>query len=266
MGARPFVLLTNDDGVRSEPLLILAEMMREVADVAVVAPDRDQSAVSHMITLHRPVRAHDMGDGVWAVEGTPADCVYLAVHQLLERRPDFILSGINTGPNLGTDVHYSGTVSGAIEGTLMGLSAMALSMVSRSRPDYQHASKFARAMAMSLLADGGLPRGTTLNVNFPGGQPTEQQLTFLGHRAWDHSVDSRVDPRGRDYYWIGGDPKTHEDVPGSDASAVKNGRISVSPLMLDLTDRRFLKRSGVDVEGWQTCASVPSPEGWWLGD
>ena len=263
---RPLVLLTNDDGVRSPPMRVLAEAMAEVAEVVVVAPDRDQSAVSHMISLHRPIRAVEQEPGWWAVEGTPADCVYLGVHELLHRKPDFILSGINTGANLGTDVHYSGTVSGAIEGTLMGVSSMALSMVSRSRANYPNAARFARALTMAILADGGLPRSTTLNVNFPGGAPSTHQLTFLGHRAWEHTVHTRVDPRGRNYYWIGGDSLAQPDVAGSDATAVSEGVISVTPLMLDLTDRRFLGKAGYTLDGFEGAAAVPSPEGWWLGE
>ena len=263
---RPFILLSNDDGIHSEGIGALAEALSAVGAVAVVAPDREQSAASHKLSLHTPLRAHQVREGWWAVTGTPADCVYLALLALLDRRPDLVVSGINSGPNLGTDVHYSGTVAAAMEGTLLGVPGIAVSAVSRSEPDYAHGAQFTRRLVERVLAQQGLPKGVTLNVNVPRGKPTRYQKTFLGHRLYDHGVHTRTDPRGRPYYWIGGNPVPHDDEPGSDSAAVRSGVISVTALGLDITDVRHHRAMDLALEGYDSVDAVGPSDSFRLGE
>ena len=234
---RPLVLVTNDDGVLAPGIRALAEAAEALADVAVVGPDRNRSGVSHMISLLRPLRAQVVRPRWRAVDGSPADCVYLAVHQLLPRRPDLVLSGVNAGPNLSFDVHYSGTVGAAMEGTLLGVRSIAVSLTDTRKGSFDWAADFAVRVGRKVL-DDGLPPHTALNVNVPGGRPDAWQLTFLGHRLFKHSVQRRDDPRGAPYYWIGGTPDAPHDLPGSDCNAVAEGTISMTPLRTDLTAHR----------------------------
>lgn len=233
VSAAPLILVTNDDGIHARGLRVLAEALEGLGEVVVVAPDRNQSAVSHKITLHEPLRVESMGPDRHAVGGTPVDCVYLALHDLLPRPPALIVSGINAGPNLGFDVHYSGTVGGAVEGTLQGVASFAVSAIDR-HGDYTQAASFSRALAERVLASG-LPSGVTLNVNVPAGQPRKARLCPLGRRRYSHSVHRREDPRGGVYYWIGGAPTDEHEAPDSDCEAVRQGIIAVTPLQLDLT-------------------------------
>jgi 5'-nucleotidase len=232
------VLLTNDDGVHSRGLAALEQALEGLAEVCIVAPDTEQSAASHAISLHRPLRIQELGTRRWSVDGTPTDCVYVAVHHLLrDERPALVLSGINHGANLADDVTYSGTVAAAMEASLLGIPAAAFSLAVHDRHDFTHAQAFARALATAML-ERGLPRGVLLNVNFPRGPVKGFRVTCLGKRSYGSSVLENVDPRGRKYYWIGGSESRHENVPDSDCNAVfDDGLVSVTPLHLDLTER-----------------------------
>ena len=236
------ILVSNDDGVEASGLRALAEALLELGEVIVCAPDREQSATSRSISLHRPLRIEKLAPWEsdrgaierWSVDGTPTDAVYIGLNQVLkDRRPDLVASGINRGPNLANDVHYSGTVAAAMEGCAFGLPSFAVSLI-QSR-DYAHAARFAASLARQIGAHG-LPPGTLLNVNVPPGEPRGARITRIGKRSFRASVVEKLDPRGRAYYWIGGDEQAHEDVAGSDCNAVFDGRlISVTPLHLDLT-------------------------------
>jgi len=243
------ILLSNDDGVEAPGLRALAEALGELGTVIVCAPDREQSATSHSISLHRPLRIEEVppwgarGEiARYAVDGTPTDAVYLAVNHLLkDKPPDLIASGINRGPNLAQDVHYSGTVAAAREGAILGFRSFAVSLVGRGKLDYSHAARFACALAPQLLSRH-FPRGHLLNVNVPAGEPLGARATRLGKRSYSAAVVQKVDPRGRAYYWIGGDEQAHERVPGSDCDAVYDDRlISVTPLHLDLTEEALVE-------------------------
>ena len=236
------ILATNDDGVYSPGLTILAKALRALGDVWVVAPDREQSAVSHSLTLYRPLLVEEIMERVYTVNGTPTDCVNLAVHGVLPRRPDIIVSGINKGANLGDDVTYSGTVSAALEAAIMGIPAFAISMAARENFKFDTAAAFAVKLA-SLLADEGLKKDTLLNVNVPNVRPEGikgVRVTRQGRRVYSGSVLERIDPRGKKYYWIGGEIENWEEDPEADHTAVSDGYISVTPLKLDYTDHASL--------------------------
>jgi 5'-nucleotidase len=233
------ILVTNDDGLYAPGLQSLAAAAVALGEVAVVAPDRNQSGASHMISLHQPLRGHEVTAQRWVVQGSPADSVYLAIHELLPRRPDLVLSGINAGANLSFDVHYSGTVGSAMEGTLMGVPSIAVSLTDPEASDFEAAGRFAVRLAAHVL-EHGLPEDTMLNVNVPPGEADRYQMTFLGHRVFRHQVERRDDPRGAPYYWIGGRPTPARDLPGSDCNAVAAGWVSVTPLTVDATHRGML--------------------------
>ena len=232
------ILLSNDDGIASEGLTALQESLASLDDVWVIAPNRDQSAVSHSLTLHRPLRIEQRGPRAFAVDGTPTDCVNLALNGILQERPRLVISGINRGANLGDDITYSGTVSAAMEGTLLGVPAIAVSLVAEERFDFGPAAAFTRRLATLVLHDN-LPPDTLLNVNVPG-LPADQikgfALTRQGKRRYGDVVVEKVDPRGKKYYWIGGGPLDFVDAEGTDFSAVHRGLISITPLHLDLTN------------------------------
>jgi 5'-nucleotidase len=211
--------------------------LEPLGEVWVVAPDREQSAASHAISLHRPLRISRVRERWYAVDGTPADCAYLAINHLMkENRPRLLVSGINHGANLADDVTYSGTVAAAMEGCLLGVPAIAISLVARRQFDFQHAARFAHALVRAALE--APPRRMLLNVNVPGGvEPRGYRITKLGKRSYGYEVVENVDPRGRKYYWIGGSEFQHEDIPGSDCNVVlREQLISVTPLHLDLTE------------------------------
>jgi 5'-nucleotidase len=239
--SRPIVLIlvTNDDGIHSPGILTLAEALTAMGEVVVVAPDRERSAVGHSLTLHSPLRADEIRSGFFAVDGTPTDCVNLGIHGLLPRRPDLVVSGINRGGNLGDDITYSGTVSAAMEATLMGVPAFAVSLEGRSfqRDDFAEAGRCAAYLA-SLVLQQGLPTDTFLNVNVPPGVPAGFRLTRQGKRRYGEVVEEKIDPRGRKYYWIGGGELGFQDVEGTDFHAVQAGLVSITPLHLDLTNYR----------------------------
>lgn len=233
------ILVTNDDGIHAPGITILAETLTSCGNVAVVAPDRERSAVGHALTLHHPLRAERLGPNRFAVDGTPTDCVNLGIHSLLEFTPDLVVSGINRGANLGDDITYSGTVSAALEATLMGIPAIAVSLATAGAGDhYQAAAAFVVKLAGLALANG-LPRDTFLNVNVPDlpvDRLREPLVTSQGKRRYEGTIVDKVDPRGRNYYWIGTIDQKFLDIAGSDYAAVSRGHISVTPLHLDLTN------------------------------
>jgi 5'-nucleotidase len=233
------ILVTNDDGIHSPGLVALAERLARVARVVVVAPDRERSAVGHSLTLHSPLRAEEIRPGYFAVDGTPTDCVNLGIHGLFAGRPDLVVSGINKGGNMGDDITYSGTVSAAMEATLMGVPAFAVSLAGDAfaPADFAIAAEFSLSLARRIF-ERRLPPDTLLNVNVPPGNPAGVELTRQGKRTYSDMIVAKTDPRGRRYYWIGGGKLGFEDVPGTDFHAVHAGAISVTPLHLDLTNYR----------------------------
>ncbi|MGD8375777.1 MAG: 5'/3'-nucleotidase SurE [Acidobacteriota bacterium] len=240
------VLLSNDDGYDAPGLQALADALRPLGRVVVVAPDRNRSGSSHAMTLHHPVRVERMGEDRHRVDGTPTDCVNLGiVHLLREARPDLVVSGINCGYNLGDDVTYSGTVAAALEGLLLGVPAIAVSRSSSHPVDYGPAAALARRLAQQVLQHG-LPPDTLLNVNVPGGEDHPVRLTRQGRRVYGEGVEERQDPKGRTYYWIGGSPAGARPDSQSDLAAVERGETSVTPLHCDWTNHAALDR----IRGW----------------
>jgi 5'-nucleotidase len=241
------ILVTNDDGVHAPGLAALAAALEALGEVHVIAPDREQSAVGHALTLHRPLRVEQLGERRFAVNGTPSDCVNLGILGLLPEPPVLVVSGINHGSNLGDDVTYSGTVSAAMEGTLLGVASMAVSQAEPEPGGFEAAGEVARAVATRVLVEG-LPRQTLLNVNVPSGKPQGIRLARLGHRVYSAKAIREVDPRGRPYYWIGaGAPEWAEDE-GTDIAAVHAGWAAVTPLHLDLTHHGALR----GMAGWES--------------
>jgi 5'-nucleotidase len=247
---QPLILLSNDDGYHSEGIHVLSDALESLGEVWVVAPDRENSAVSHALTLSRPLRLTQLAERGFAVDGTPTDCVTLGVGQVLKgRAPDLVVSGINFGANMGDDVHYSGTVSAAFEAVILGVPAIAISQVIWHEFSFAFAGRFARLIASRVLARG-LPPGTLLNVNVPPNPPKGVRFTRLGKRTYTEGVVEDTDPRGRKCYWIGGGDPVWEDIPGTDFAAVGAGYISVSPLQLDMTDRDQLVRLESVAAAW----------------
>jgi 5'-nucleotidase len=235
----PIILVCNDDGVRSEGILALAEALRVLGTVYIVAPDRERSAASHALTLAHPLRYEKLGPRVYAVDGTPTDCVYLAVNGILKKKKIALLaSGINKGTNMGDDITYSGTVSAAMEGTILGIPSIAVSLASKKRSQFRDAAEFSLRVARKVLRHG-LPKDTLLNINLPN-IPKEEirgvRVTRQGKRIYENSIVTKKDPRGRKYYWIGGDNPSRVDIPGSDLEAVEQKFISVTPVHLDFTN------------------------------
>jgi 5'-nucleotidase len=247
--SKPQILVTNDDGVLAEGIIALREALKPLGEVTVVAPDREQSAASHAVTLRDPLRVTDIEPGVISVDGTPTDCVLLAVNGLLPRRPDYIFSGINHGPNMGEDVSYSGTVAAAIEGALCGIPSVAISVTTWRPRDFGATAQFAAVLA-GMVMERGIPNGSLLNVNVPY-VPREEirgvRITKLGTRLYRDALVKNVDPRGKVYYWIGGERPTWTPEENSDFNAVDEKMISITPIHLDLTDYRAI----VDMKDWK---------------
>jgi 5'-nucleotidase len=233
----PILLVTNDDGIHAAGLAALAQALDDLGDVYVLAPEREQSACGHALTLHRPLRIETMRERWYAVNGTPSDCVNLGVLGFLPERPVLIASGVNHGTNLGDDVTYSGTVSAAMEGILLGVPSIAVSLVPGG--DFAEAGRAARLVAARVLVEG-LPAKTLLNVNVPAEPPRGIRVTRLGHRVYSGKIVEQIDPRGRTHYWIGGGEPAWELLEGSDMKAVNEGFVSVTPVHLDLTSQRAL--------------------------
>jgi 5'-nucleotidase len=248
------LLCTNDDGILAAGLETLSRAAEPLGEVYVVAPDREQSATSHSLTLHHPLRPVQRGERRWQVDGTPTDCVMLAVEALLPERPDFVLSGVNHGHNMGEDVLYSGTVAAAMEGLSLGIPSIAVSFAGGDlRADTSKLAgqtELLSSLLKHLLSLTDFPRDTLFNVNLPPLPPAEVKgvkLTRLGRRVYSNSVTPMSDPWGRKIFWIGGGSAEWSGEPDSDFQAIRDGYISVTPLHLDLTHHGMLA----------------SPEGWW---
>ena len=238
----PRILVTNDDGIYSEGIQKLADALREVGEVIVVAPDREQSAASHALTLNRPLRLLKLKDNEYIVDGTPTDCVNLAVLNLLkDKRPDIVVSGINFGPNLGDDVTYSGTISAAFEGALLNIPSIACSALIGEHFSFDTSARFAADLTRVVMKGERNP-SIILNVNFPVGPFAGVKVTKLGKRVYSEGVIERLDPRGRKYYWIGGDPPTWHPGQDTDFEAIQAGYVSITPLHLDLTHHESIAR------------------------
>ncbi len=250
MSGRLRILVTNDDGYAAAGIRVLAAAARALGDVTVVAPDREQSATSHSLTIHHPLRARRAPDGAgWTLDGTPTDCVTVAVNALLEQRPDVVLSGINHGSNMGEDVLYSGTVSAAMEATVLGIPAIAFSYCGDPLDRIEAWEGPVRRLLLSMLDEGTFPANTLLSVNLPSIPPEQVRgvrVTSLGRRRYSDSITRALDPSGREYFWIGGGVTEWSGNPDSDFRAIEGGMISVTPLHLDLTNYRLLE----EIRGW----------------
>lgn len=263
---RPLVLLSNDDGHASRGIRILFDALSSWADVVIVAPENEQSASSHSLSLHRPLRAREVERCIYAIDGTPADCVYVALHcgaRFLPRWPDVVCSGINRGLNLGQDAFYSGTVAAAREGALRGIPAVASS--AHPKGDLARIARLTSSFAHALFdetKDSVMPRPgpsvsrrtPLLSLNFPPDWTGEVRRTRLGARLYEEVIDVRHDPRGREYMWLGGPGVRHDPEPGTDTDAYDEGAASVTPLVLDLTrnddaslSERLLEKLGLPV-------------------
>lgn len=240
------ILISNDDGYQAPGIRALADALSAIARVTVVAPDRDRSGASNSLTLDSPIRARRMEDGVTCVDGTPTDCVHLAITGLLDTEPDMVIAGINAGANLGDDVLYSGTVAAAMEGRFLGLPAIAVSLASEKPRHYDTAAGVALDLVKRLQSDT-LPADTILNVNVPD-VPADRlgsmQATRLGHRHKSEPVIPMEDPRGRPVYWVGPAGLEQDAGPGTDFHAVRTGHVSVTPLDVDLTRYTALELVG----------------------
>lgn len=243
----PLILVTNDDGVRAPGLAILAQALESIGQIVIVAPDQDNSAASHSLTMNRPLRVKELGQNRYSVDGTPTDCVTLAMGKILERKPHLVVSGINPGPNLGDDVSYSGTVSAAVEGTMLGAPSLAVSLAGEEPFCFETAAAFAAKLARTIL-DKGLPKDTLLNVNVPNRRSEAIQgvrFTRQGRRVYDGAIKETFDPWDRQHYWIGGGTPLWDEGEDTDAQAILAGYVSVTPLHLDLTNHvalRMLRR------------------------
>lgn len=244
------ILLTNDDGIEALGITELRKELTSLGELTVVAPDRERSATGHGITIHKPLRVNKMGYEnctAFAVSGTPADCVKLAVQGLMDQPPDIIVSGINSGANLGTDVLYSGTVSAAIEGIIAGIPSIAVSLALNKKGNYSMAAQITCRIIKNVLRNG-LPKETILNINVPdldtNNNNIEFQITRLGIRKYTDAVEKRTDPRGYDYYWVGGQvidiECTKNNQICTDISAIAQGKISITPIHLDLTNYKII--------------------------
>lgn len=244
-----YILITNDDGVNAQGIKALTKAVKMLSGVRaiVVAPHREQSATSHSLTLHRPLRIVRKGRDIFAVDGTPTDCVMIGSSRLCERRPDMIISGINCGGNVGDDVHYSGTVAAAIEGGLMGIPSIAVSQLGSESFNYATAARFIKRLVAGFVKKQ-LPAGIVLNINVPPkARGMAYEITKTGKRNYGDIYVETKDPRGRPYYWIGGNLYSFYDIPGSDGNALNAGKISVTPLNVNMTHTAFIAK----LKGWK---------------
>jgi len=230
------ILITNDDGIHSPGIKALQSALASLGNTVVIAPDRDNSAVSHSLTMNRPLKVHKLADKIYTVDGTPTDCVALGLKKILTTPPDLLVSGINGGVNLGDDISYSGTVSAAIEGTMYGIPSMALSVGGEPPYDYRAAEQVARCMALKIFANS-LPENTLLNINVPSGSAYGRiQVTRQGRRLWENAIQETLDPRGTKHYWIGGGTPVADSGEDTDVHAFASGNVSITPIQLDLTN------------------------------
>jgi 5'-nucleotidase len=246
------ILLTNDDGIHSDGLVKLEEALREVGDVYTVAPAAEMSGASHSLTLARPLRIRQIDDRHWTIDGTPTDCVTLALHRIIpeEERPHICVSGINHGGNLGDDATYSGTVAGALEATILGVPGIAFSLVARERFDFTEAARFAVTAVRKVLEEG-LPEGTLLNINIPSREIKGVRVTRQGLKNARPVISEHIDPRGKPYYWIGEEYFASNSAEGTDYQAIEQGCISITPLKSDMTDHSALTA----IETWNYIAT-----------
>ena len=230
------ILLTNDDGIQSPGLTALREAAAEIGKTVVVAPDRDNSAVSHSLTMSRPLRLKELSDDTYSLDGTPTDCVIVALSKVLERKPDLLISGINAGPNLGDDIAYSGTVSAAVEGTMYGIPSLAVSLAGEAPYQYMLAQAIIKQLVRKVLKNP-LPPDTLININIPAGHNFKGiRITRQGRRLWENAIQETFDPWGRTHYWIGGGTPRIDSSADTDVRALHEGYVSVTPIHLDLTN------------------------------
>ena len=241
MNSKPFFLLTNDDGIHSPGLDALVNALSIQAECVVIAPDRDNSAVSHSLTMNRPLRVTKLSDGFYTLDGTPTDCVAIGLNKVVRRKPDLLVSGINPGPNLGDDISYSGTVSAAVEGTMYGIPSLAVSLAGDAPYDFTKPADIAAKLVKKILKQG-LPKNTLLNVNVPSGNSVRGiKVTRQGRRLWNNAIQETRDPWGRKHYWIGGGTPYPDFSEDTDVYAIQNGYISVTPIHLDLTNHQGIE-------------------------
>lgn len=235
------ILLTNDDGIHSDGLIKLEQALKEIGDVYVVAPESEMSGAAHSLTLARPLRIRQIDERHWTVDGTPTDCVTLALNRILpaEELPHICASGINHGGNLGDDATYSGTVAGALEATILGVPGIAFSLVARENFDFTEPARFAVTAVRKVLSEG-LPEGTLLNINFPRGEIKGVRVTRQGIKNARPVISEHIDPRGKPYFWIGEEYFKKGAADGTDYQAIEQGCVSVTPLKSDMTDHQAL--------------------------
>lgn len=230
------ILITNDDGIHSPGLQALKSALTSLGRIIIVAPDRDNSAISHALTMDRPLHIQPLTLDTYCVNGTPTDCVALGLNKILEAKPDLLVSGINQGPNLGDDISYSGTVSAAIEGTMYSIPSLAISTTEHDAADFTAAQKIIHLLSSKVM-NYGLPADTLMNINVPGTRHIKGvKVTRQGRRRWQQAVQEITDPRGRTLYWIGGGTPLLDGGSGTDVEAIDNNCISVTPIHLDLTN------------------------------
>jgi 5'-nucleotidase len=250
--------ISNDDGIESPGIHALAKAFSDLGDVVVVAPHRERSTAGHSLTLHKPLRLKKISENVYAASGSPADCIYLGLREILKKNPEVILSGINAGANLGTDVHYSGTVAAAREGALMNIKSYAFSLVENAHEHsktpgkglhFESAAQKAREVYLATK-DVAFPSHSLLNVNIPNrahvSEMGSMEFTRQGMRYYNNDITKRTDPRGRDYYWLGGAYSGFEQDPLSDCHALEQGKVAITPITIDCTHNAFyatLKKS-----------------------
>ncbi len=244
------ILVTNDDGINAIGIKKLAHSLKKLGRVIIVAPDRERSATGHAITMHQPLRVekvdfHDSKIDAWSINGTPSDCVKIAVESILTEKPDIIVSGINNGSNLGTDVLYSGTVSAAIEGAIHNIPSLAMSVYGKVHNINYEGAAFYSCKLIEMALVNKMPNNLVLNINFPSSGNNEIKgikITELGIRKYQNSYEERKDPMGKSYYWLSGSLIEINNTDTSDVECVKNGYISVTPLHFDLTDYKYMKK------------------------
>ncbi len=246
---RPRILVTNDDGYNADGIKALADGLREIGDVYVVAPEAEMSGAAHSLTLSRPLRIRQINERQWAVDGTPTDCVTLALNRILpaELRPHICCSGINHGANMGDDATYSGTVAGALESTILGVPGLAFSLAAYREHDFDQSVEVAVEITQKALSEG-LPVWTLLNVNIPKGIPAGIRITKQGFKSARPVISEHIDPRGKLYYWIGEVREGFRAEGGTDFEAIDEGYVSVTPMRSDLTSHSGLKK----LESWNT--------------
>jgi 5'-nucleotidase len=242
------ILLTNDDGIKAQGLLALKKELSKIGEVWVIAPEGEKSAVSHSLTLRKPLELRTIGKRFYSISGTPTDAVMLGYYGILKKKPTLVISGINHGPNLGDDVTYSGTVAGAIEGTLLGIPSIAVSMADPKFLYFDSGARFIRKLALFVLKND-LPQNTFLNVNLPPkrGRMEKYKITRLDRKKSKKVELKRVDSRGRTFFWIGKENSSWENEEGTDYQAVEKGFVSISPLQLDTTNYKVIE----EIKKWR---------------